>query len=168
MPKSLLDKILEEASVRPDGEELRQLLSVRVGYPIAPWAWAISLWGPRVLVAQDRPDEKIGSIHIPGAHQEPPGAGWIIKLGPDVGSDRNTFQLPSGEPNYVWVGRKVLFTRWAGVPLMQHTKADELAGTYLVMNEADIFGTSDGEDGEYDPNKVEDGTQNPLDVIVTG
>lgn len=143
LPEGGVSPLAQRVAHQPDSELTRQAVAGKLGLPIPEWVWACRPWGRRLLVMQDHPDRKIGSIHVPDAHQEPPGAGWVLKAGGLVGTPDAGLSFVAPMPWFEVVGCRVIFSRWSGFPLMAHTKTDELLGSYLVMPEGDILGFMD-------------------------
>lgn len=93
------------------------------------------LIGARVLVEEIKLEEKVGSVIIPGREKESQNKGIVRAIGDGAISDDGT-KIPMN----VRVGETVIYTNFAGTPIVSNGKS------YLVLNERDILLVLDKED----------------------
>jgi hypothetical protein len=124
--------------------ECRRRAEAIVPEDIAPSLWHRHLWGPRIVVLQ-WPEEVFHDgeqlIAIPEKYREPPCAGWVLLVGPDICyAQAETTHCPYTDPEDL-VGHVVSYSRWAGVTLMSHTLDDPFKGRYIEMHIGDVHAT---------------------------
>jgi co-chaperonin GroES (HSP10) len=106
-------------------------------------------WGRRMLVVREESPDKMGSVWIPETAKEPLATGWVLSVGPMVGTrpqgghpDEN-FGGWMGPRGHL-IGMKVIFGMYAG----QAFKVGDVRETsyetdYVVLNDLDIWGDVD-------------------------
>jgi len=112
-----------------------------IGQPIPQPIWDFEPWGHRVVVLRDQSLEKVGAIHIPASARETLAAGYVVKVGSDVGATTTKF---NGDSPFVnpgdMVGAHVVFGRWCGKTILEPMAKDIYDSEWLVMTEDDIWG----------------------------
>ena len=131
-----------EVPDHPTKEKVEEM----IGGPIPQDIWEFQPWGPRILVRQDLPEDKIGSIFVPETAKEPLQSGIVVKVGPGVGEKGNRESSPY-LTQAALVGLPVIFGQWAGKTIYsgEDSRRDPYAGLWVLMHEDDIWGHSNRE-----------------------
>lgn len=117
-----------------------------IGHPIPEDVWNLKPWGHRVIVRRDDALAKYGAIYIPEDAKMAPASGFVISIGPDVGTPLGNF---NGECPLLntrdLIGCSVTFGRWAGSTLVDKldTRGSDYESDFLLMTEDDIWGINE-------------------------
>ncbi len=120
---------------------IRQELEAVIGQAIPDDVWDWEPWGHRVLLIRDLSPDMVGSIVIPANARDTLAAGFVVKVGPDVGLTTSKF---NGDAPFVnpgdMVGSHVIFGRWCGKTILAPMAKNVYDSEWLVMTEDDIWG----------------------------
>lgn len=81
--------------------------------------------GDRLLIIQDKADEKVGKIYLTEGAREKPYKGTVIKVGDGIDPEKGSVFKP---------GDKVFYSKYAGTDL----KID--GQEYLILKETEVYG----------------------------
>lgn len=126
-------------------EPLRKILHEKIGRELPEEVYAQRITGRRILVAPQPVDERWGLLWKPRSMTEREklqmGAGWVIAVGPLVGS--------AGIPHVAGsvlcdapedlLGHRVLFKAYTGTALQLSQDEDEWGGSLVVMTDCDCL-----------------------------
>lgn len=125
---------------------LRAVLHSKLGRELPAEVYAQQLTGRRILVAPQPVDEKWGLLWKPRSMTEREklqmGAGWVIAVGPlvgSVGAPHVAGSVLCDEPEDL-LGRRILFKAYTGVALQLSQDEDEWGGSLVVMTDCDVLG----------------------------
>ena len=123
----------------------RAVLEELIGCPIPDGVWGFEVWGHRIVVMRDRSPDKVGLVHIPENAREVFAAGYVIKIGSDVGATTSKFNgdSPFVNPGHM-LGAHVIFGRYCGTTILTPTARNPYDSEWLVMTEDDIWGHDQG------------------------
>jgi len=123
---------------------LRERLARRIGRELPPEVWAYHPQGFRLLVAPEPVSERVGLLWKPRTtidrQKLQAGAGWVIAVGPLVGSGGNTLagSVLCPHPS-VLLGHHVLFKMYSGTDLRISEEEEEFSGSLLMLTDRDIL-----------------------------
>ena len=134
--------------------ERRSALLAKIGRELHPEVWELRMVGYRMLVVPEPAGETYkGLIHKPRSAQEREalemGAGYVIAVGPLVGSDERANGLAGAvglsHPADL-LGARVLYRAYAGTNLRTNEEDAEFGGKFslTVLTDRDILAWSPG------------------------
>lgn len=126
-------------------EPLRKTLHEKLGRELPAEVYVQQITGRRILVAPQPVDEKWGLLWKPRSTTEAEklqmGAGWVIAVGPLVGTagaPHVAGSVLSDAPEDL-LGRRILFKAYTGVALQMSKDEDEWGGSLVVMTDLDVL-----------------------------
>jgi co-chaperonin GroES (HSP10) len=138
-----------------------EVLEPLVGRRLPPFLYQMSMLGHRLLVARDtRQERSKGGIYIPRTTQEADqmstGAGWVVAVGPLVGSGNAPH--PVGllcENPWDILAKHIFFFAYSGQVFKTSSEDREFISQYMVTTDRDIQSV-DLNPEVYQPKELDD------------
>lgn len=111
-----------------------------------PRVYDLSMTGSRLLLIRDDPDEEYGGVIIPTtvAIKDPPGAGWVIAVGPLVGSGSSPH--PHGvrcDEADDMLYKHIIFGMYTGSAFTTNPTERGWHGLFWIMTDRDVWMVQD-------------------------
>ena len=113
-----------------------------IGRSIDPEVWNFCPLEHRLVVLRDEAEGQIGKIIVPDIAKEPLTTGYVIRAGPAVGvpASGRYAQVGYGYNRETILGTRVLFGKFAGVPLLNSAHNLDEESEYILLDELDLQG----------------------------
>lgn len=121
----------------------REMIERLAGRTLPDEVFKLRPWGRRILVVRQEGPEEIGGIWLPDQAKEPLSVGWVVAVGPLVGTPHPEYGGWIGDPVDL-LGRKVLFGKYAGQALLVGDRREtNYESLYTVLSDVDVWGDLD-------------------------